>query len=123
MPLESRLFVKTSLVYLLATFVMGTVDAILAVTGRPQPPFVASIHAHLGFVGWLVNVVMGIALWFLPLARERFPETPVSGPLLMQLKALGVIEEAPVVSPVLPAMQLRAEGRLARFLPQWRVRR
>jgi hypothetical protein len=38
------------------------------------------------------------------------------------LKALGVIE-APVVSPVVPAMQLRAEGRLARFLPQWRVRR
>lgn len=87
MPLESRLFVKTSLVYLLATFVMGTVVAILTVTGRPQPAFVASIHAHLGFVGWLVNVVMGIALWFLPLARERFPETqgryPPAGPYLV----------------------------------------
>jgi hypothetical protein len=39
-----------------------------------------------------------------------------------QLKALGVIE-TPVVSPVVPAMQLRAEGKLARFLPQWRIRR
>jgi hypothetical protein len=59
-------------------------------------------------------------------ARERFPETPVSAPFIAQLKALGVIE-APVVSqavsPVVPAMQLRAEGKLARFLPQWRVRR
>jgi hypothetical protein len=27
------------------------------------------------------------------------------------------------VSPVVPAMHLRAEGKLARFLPQWRVRR
>ena len=25
-------------------------------------------------VGWLVNLVMGIALWFLPVNRERFPE-------------------------------------------------
>lgn len=55
-------------------------------------------------------------------ARERFPETPVSAPFTAQLKALGVIE-ASVVSPVVPAMQLRAEGKLARFLPQWRVRR
>jgi len=38
------------------------------------------------------------------------------------LEALGVIE-APVVSLVVPAMKLRAEGRLARFLPQWRIRR
>ncbi|WP_441236382.1 hypothetical protein [Bradyrhizobium sp. 930_D9_N1_4] len=62
----------------------------------------------------------------LTVARERFPnmpfEAPESDPIVAQLQALGVIE-APVVSPVVPAMQLRAEGRLARFLPQWRVRR
>jgi hypothetical protein len=59
-------------------------------------------------------------------ARERFPkipvETPDADPIVAQLEALGVIE-APVLSPVVPAMQLRAEGRLARFLPQWRIRR
>jgi hypothetical protein len=59
-------------------------------------------------------------------ARERFPkipvETPDPDPIVAQLEALGVIE-TPVVSPVVPAMQLRAEGRLARFLPQWRIRR
>ena len=54
----------------------------------------------------------------LTMARERFPETPVSAPFLAQLKTPGVIE-----TPVAPAMQLRVEGRLARFLPQWRVRR
>lgn len=55
-------------------------------------------------------------------ARERFPETPVSAPFIAQLKALGAIETPPVISPVVPAMHLRAEGKLARFLPQWRVR-
>ncbi|MDX3970003.1 MAG: hypothetical protein QHD01_25860 [Bradyrhizobium sp.] len=58
----------------------------------------------------------------LAVARERFPQTPVSDPFVAHLEALGVIE-APVVNPVVPAMQLRAEGRLARFLPQWRIRR
>ena len=58
----------------------------------------------------------------LTLTRERFPQAPESNPLVAQLEALGVIE-APVVSPAVPAMQLRAEGRLARFLPQWRIRR
>ncbi|WFU20981.1 hypothetical protein QA649_22925 [Bradyrhizobium sp. CB1717] len=56
----------------------------------------------------------------LTVARERFPQTP--DPIIAQLAALGVVE-APVVSPALPAMQLSVEGRLARFLPQWRVRR
>lgn len=58
----------------------------------------------------------------LTVARARFPQTPVSDPFVAQLEALGVIE-APVPSPVVPAMKLRVEGRLARFLPQWRVRR
>lgn len=58
----------------------------------------------------------------LTIARERFPQTPESDPFVAQLAALGVIE-APVVSPMLPAMKLRAEGRLAHFLPQWRIRR
>ena len=48
-------------------------------------------------------------------------EPTESNPLVAQLEALGVIE-APVVSAAVPAMQLRAEGRLARFLPQWRIR-
>lgn len=58
----------------------------------------------------------------LTVARERFPQKPVPDPIVAQLEALGAIE-APVVSPVMPAMKLRAEGRLARFLPQWRIRR
>jgi hypothetical protein len=59
-------------------------------------------------------------------ARNRFPKVPVEAlepyPIVAQLEALGVIE-APIVNPVVPAMQLRAEGKLARFLPQWRIRR
>ena len=56
------------------------------------------------------------------MARERFPQPPASDPIVAQLAALGVIEK-PAAQPTAPAMVLRVEGRLARFLPQWRVRR
>jgi hypothetical protein len=67
----------------------------------------------------------------LTMARSRYPKTPVatpvttpvSAPIVAQLEALRTIETSPVVGPVMPAMKLRAEGRLARFLPQWRIRR
>lgn len=70
----------------------------------------------------------------LTMARERYPKEPikkpiedpittvVASPIAAELEALDAIDMSPV-SPVVPAMKLHAEGRLARFLPQWRVRR
>ncbi len=75
MPFESRLFVKTSLVGLALTFLLGACMLTAEALGRPLPPVISVEHAHLGFVGWLVNLVIGIALWFLPLNREAFPQT------------------------------------------------
>ncbi len=87
MPFESRLFVKTSLVALLLAFAVGAALAVAESLGIAVSPIWAVEHAHLAFVGWLVNVVVGIALWMLPLARDRYPETagryPKRGPLLV----------------------------------------
>ncbi len=87
MPFESRLFVKTSLVALLLAFAAGAALAVAESLGIAVSPIWAVEHAHLAFVGWLVNVVVGIALWMLPLARDRYPETagryPKRGPLLV----------------------------------------
>jgi hypothetical protein len=62
----------------------------------------------------------------LSVARERFPGASATVPAPVQIAEqplTRVRAEAPAAAPVPPAMQLRAEGRLARFLPQWRVRR
>lgn len=75
MPFESRLFVKTSLVALALVFVWGAAMAFEEAAGRPFPQIWAVEHAHLAFVGWLVNLVIGIALWMLPLDRQRYPKT------------------------------------------------
>ena len=75
MPTEARWFVKTGLVYLVLTFVAGSALLVLEATSRPAAYVFAIEHAHVGAVGWLVNLVIGIALWMLPLNRERFPST------------------------------------------------
>jgi hypothetical protein len=87
MPFESRLFVKTSLVALLLAFAAGAALALAESLGVAVDPIWSIEHAHVAFVGWLVNIVIGIALWMLPLARDRYPETagryPKGGPLLV----------------------------------------
>ena len=75
MPLESRLFVKTSLVCLVLVALWGMLMSIDEMMSVPIPSMWPIEHAHLAFVGWLLNLVMGIALWFLPLDRERFGQT------------------------------------------------
>ena len=87
MPLESRLFVKTSVIALVMTFVWGAGMAIAEATGRAIAPVWGIEHAHLAFVGWLANLVVGIALWMLPLARDAFPATQGRYPATLPLVA------------------------------------
>lgn len=75
MPHQTRLFVKTGLIYLVLTFALGSTLLVLEASGRSAPFVLGIEHAHLGEIGWLVNTVIGIALWMLPLNRERFPQT------------------------------------------------
>jgi len=75
MPLVPRLFIKTGIVYLALTFTFGAVLLVLNAAGRPTPFIIGVEHGHMGFVGWLVNTVIGVALWLLPLNRKRFPQT------------------------------------------------
>lgn len=74
MPFETRLFVKAGLLWLLATFAFGAYMLAAKALGMAIPPGGAVVHSHMGFVGWLVNLVIGIALWFLPVNRARFKD-------------------------------------------------
>jgi hypothetical protein len=74
MPFAARLFLKTGIAYLVVTFVAGAVLLILKAAGHPAAYVISVEHGHAGFVGWLVNTVIGVALWLLPLNRQRFPE-------------------------------------------------
>ncbi|MCC6739999.1 MAG: hypothetical protein IT452_13205 [Planctomycetia bacterium] len=68
MPLEIRLFVRTSLVCLVLSAIAGTLlYAWPALRGTSAPPWLWPMHTHLATVGWLVNMVFGVALWMFPL--------------------------------------------------------
>lgn len=74
MPFAARLFLRTGIAYLVLTFLAGAVFLGLEATGRSVPFILAVEHGHMGFVGWLVNTVIGVALWLLPLNRRAFPQ-------------------------------------------------
>jgi hypothetical protein len=70
MPVEARWFVKTSLVCLLASSILGTLQfGWGAVFGSPPPDWLRPLHLHLATVGWLINMVFGVALWMFPMPR------------------------------------------------------
>lgn len=91
MPREARIFVKAGLVYLTLTFAFGGILLLLEAIGHPAPEIYAVEHAHLGTVGWLVNMVIGIALWMLPLNRERFPATQGRYPVGVAYACFGLL--------------------------------
>jgi hypothetical protein len=91
MPLETRLFVKTSLLWLGAAFVAGGVMLIFKAFGFAIPSWSSTLHAHMAFVGWLVNLVIGIALWFLPVNRTRFPNNRGRYPIVAVRWVYGLL--------------------------------
>ncbi|MFO7170713.1 MAG: hypothetical protein DIU80_022015 [Chloroflexota bacterium] len=73
MYFQARVFIKSALVYLAASFVVG--GLLLANQGlRFSGPLalMLPVYYHLLTVGWLTQLICGVALWmFPPLSRER----------------------------------------------------
>jgi hypothetical protein len=67
MPPISRLFVKTSLVYLVVALLVGWLMA--AARYLPLPawmPLLSPVYIHLFMVGWVTQLIAGIAYWMFP---------------------------------------------------------
>ena len=84
MPTEARWFVKTSLVCLLLASALGTLQfGWGALFDNSPPPWLRPLHLHLATVGWLINMVFGVALWMFPMpkgaTREMKPRYPRAG--------------------------------------------
>lgn len=73
MPSVSVWFIRSALLYLLAGFTLG--GLMLAGKGVSLPPGLwrwLPVHFELLLVGWLIQLVMGVAYWIFP----RFGMTP-----------------------------------------------
>ncbi len=82
MPPVIRLFIKTSLLCFILTFASGSLFMLFsALQLMRMPRDLLMLHAHVGFVGWLGLMVMGVALWMFPLMKGEHPETKGRYPL------------------------------------------
>lgn len=74
MPPITRLFIKTSFVYLVAAFVVGVLLALRSTAALPA--FVAGlspIYFHLFMVGWVMQLIVGVAYWMFPKWSKQRP--------------------------------------------------
>lgn len=73
MPFLTRLFLRTALLYLVLALVAG----VLAAAGPVDAlgvniPAMRPVYFHLLMVGWVTQLIIGVALWMFPkFSRER----------------------------------------------------
>lgn len=65
MPLLTRLYIKTSLLYLAAGLLLGLLMAIQAAAGKAIPGLFP-VYLHLVTVGWLSLLIFGVVFWMFP---------------------------------------------------------
>jgi len=74
MPRLSVYFVRASLIYLLLGFTLG--GLMLANKGILISPMIwglLPLHMEFAFVGWMIQLAMGIAFWILPRFNKGAP--------------------------------------------------
>jgi cbb3-type cytochrome oxidase subunit 1 len=73
MPPLTRLFIKSALVYLVAALVAGALLALpVDAAAHPILTAFAPTYLHLLMIGWLTQLIFGVAYWMFPrYTRER----------------------------------------------------
>lgn len=62
MPLITRLFLKSGLVFFMGSLVLG----IMLQTERLGFPALVPLFWHTLMVGWITQIIMGVSLWMFP---------------------------------------------------------
>lgn len=78
MPLITRTLIKTALAYLLLGTLLSTLWLLQLI--RPLHPLLGYLQPtalHLVFVGWLTQLIIGVALWMFPAWSRTQPRGPV----------------------------------------------
>ncbi|MTI87851.1 MAG: cbb3-type cytochrome c oxidase subunit I [Balneolaceae bacterium] len=70
MPLITRLFLKTGLIFFVVSLLLGIIQQIDALTVAALVP----LFWHMLMVGWITQVIIGVSLWMFPgrIKDEKF---------------------------------------------------
>lgn len=96
MPLLTRYFIKTSLVYLALALLVGIM---LVVKDVFNVSFLFAglfpVYIHLLVIGWLTQLIFGVAFWMFPIfSREKPRASENVGWLIYGLLNLGLVLRA-----------------------------
>jgi hypothetical protein len=94
MPRVSAWFVRASLCHMVGGFVLG--GLLLAGKGVALPPglwALRSVHIEMLLVGWMVQLVLGVAIWIFPrfVLHRRPHRSAATAWLAFALLNLGVV--------------------------------
>lgn len=73
MPDLSRYLIKTSLAYLVAALLVGISLTAPVIDFVPQAAAVYPSYIHLFVLGWLTQLIFGVAYWLFPRASKERP--------------------------------------------------
>ena len=77
MPLLSRCFLKTAMLYFVASSCLGGYLLIAVGLQHPTSPVLQPVYWHMLLVGWLMQLIFGVAYWMFPsLAGRPRPTRP-----------------------------------------------
>lgn len=66
MPLITRTLIKTSLIYLVLALLLGTVLVVAPALHIDIPVGLTPLFFHLFMVGWVAQLIFGVAVWMFP---------------------------------------------------------
>jgi hypothetical protein len=66
-PPLSRWYIKLAIVYFMAALLLGALQALLDV------PYVAPAYVHMLVVGWITQMIFGVAYWMFPKFSPELP--------------------------------------------------
>jgi hypothetical protein len=122
MPPITRLFIKTSLVYLIVALLVGLLLAADRYLALPAwLPLLTPVYFHLFMVGWVTQLIAGVAYWMFP----KFTRTQPRGHDLLAWITYGGLNLGLILRAVAePAMtyapaQLWGVGLALAALLQW----
>jgi heme/copper-type cytochrome/quinol oxidase subunit 1 len=74
MPRLTRVFIKAGLLYFLGALVMGVLMAAPDLLGlSPTVLALRPVYFHLFMVGWVTQLIIGVALWMFPKYSRELP--------------------------------------------------
>lgn len=84
MPRISRVFIKMSLIWLLAALVAKSA---MTLGSEQWAPVLLPTHLHMFVVGWVTHMIIGVALWLFP---KHTKESPRGNESLSWLSLVGL---------------------------------